>query len=306
MRRPGIIAAIAILIVLTQVTVCFASALTVVKSVPEDGATGRYPTNFAVKVYFNKDIINPAFKEANDSRFALWDEDGTRLPINVVYVPKEEGLALVIVEGTLQVDTEYTLFVSGGFVAADGSMLEQSKFITFRTRNPANDMTVSMVMMGIMFVCIIIASTIQARRKAKREAQMGRKDQKVNPYKVSKETGKSVKDIVAKTEKEKRKKAEEEAKLKERRKKAEEEWRDDDDDDDYDDYDDDDYEEYETYRVKGPRPISAGGSTYKTGRKAKAAEKARKAAAAKAAAEAAARAAGTTRPKNQKGKKKKK
>ena len=105
-------------------------------------------------------------------------------------------------------------------------------------------------------------------RGAKKEAekqQAARKEEKVNPYKEAKRTGKSVEEIVEQDQKNKAKQAEKAA-----RKAARE----------AEDYDD--YPEEGVYRVKGPRPIASAGGRYITGRKAlaeakKAEEEARKA-----------------------------
>jgi len=111
------------------------------------------------------------------------------------------------------------------------------------------------------------------------------KEQKVNPYKVSKETGKSVQEVVEKDLKEKEKKARKENKKqgqetqsagKTGKPEAEQ-------------------KKINHYKVSAPKPISLAGSTYKTGRKAEAEKKAE-----------AAKKAGTTRPKNQSGKAKNK
>ena len=83
------------------------------------------------------------------------------------------------------------------------------------------------------------------------------KEEPFNPYKEAKKTGKSVAEVIAAHEKEMAKKAAKDAKKAARHQEE----------------DDDEYEEIEdngNYKVKGPRPISASGSTYITGRKAEA------------------------------------
>ena len=101
--------------------------------------------------------------------------------------------------------------------------------------------------------------------EAKKQAEaMREKESKVNPYKEAKKTGKSVEAIVEQDQKDKAKAAAKAAKK--AAKEAEEEYN--------FDFDDFDFEEEGVYKVKAPRPIAAGGSTYITGRKAEAEKRA--------------------------------
>ncbi|MDR2132818.1 MAG: hypothetical protein LBP30_05665, partial [Clostridiales Family XIII bacterium] len=203
--------------------------------------------------------------------------------ILVIAEPEDEKLGL----GS---DREYRFEISPELQAADGSMLETQKVITFRTRNTSMDMTVNMVLMGVMFVCMLVFSTLAMRRQMKKSSASDEK-QKVNPYKVAKETGKSVTEIVAKEEQKRRRAAKKirtgassadkgGADAEAETEKAPE------------------ADERRVKRVKAPRPIAAAGSSYKTGRKAAAEKKARE--------EAARRAKGTTRPKARPARSKKK
>jgi hypothetical protein len=146
-------------------------------------------------------------------------------------------------------------------------------------------------MMGVMMVGMIVFTSLSAKRQLKKqeEEEKTKPDAKVNPYKEAKKTGKSVEDVVAKTEKEKEKaraKAEKNSGGGRQQAGANASSASDDD------------LPKDTKRVTGPKPISAAGSTYVTGRKAKV-EKEREKAAAKTA-------SGTTRPKNATGKDKNK
>ena len=281
MRRLLIACAACALMFMFETAACFALALEIEKSYPQDGKTGLSPINCAVKVYFNQDISDEANIEANSACFILTGPDGEQKDIRVINDTKSKNMILVTSLNDLDQDTEYKLTISGDFMATSGEILETERAITFRTRTTANDTKVSMVMMVVMLVAVIFFSSKFMKKQAQKEADEKEKASKVNPYKVSKKTGKSVEEIVAKTEKQKRKKEAEEAKLKR--------------DGESKVYDDDEIEEIlelnDNYRVAGPRPISAAGSTYRSGKKAKA-----EAAAAKKAAE---KAAGTTRPKKQ-------
>jgi hypothetical protein len=137
---------------------------------------------------------------------------------------------------------------------------------------------------------MLVFSTLSMRRQMKKNAASEGKDQKVNPYRVAKETGKSVSEVIAQEEKKKKKDA---------KKNASGTGKDAKDTADRPDEAPADADGRRVKRVKGPRPIAAAGSSYRTGRKAAAEENARR--------EAARLAKGTTKPKNKstKGKKKK-
>ena len=282
MKRLGAIISLSLLIVLMAVSTCFAGTFTLEDSYPRDGDTNKAIDNFGVKLYFNEDVLSKENEAANKKCFVIKDAEGNKVPTLVVYSPKEEGLVMVLADYNnkdfvIQQDTEYTLSISEDFVAANGDVLGESTKITFKTLNQSRAMTVNMVLMGVMFAGMFFFSS----KSMKKEQEKRQQEEKVNPYKVAKETGKSVEEIVAKDQKAKEKKRKAEARKAAR--DAGTEIAEEDIDPD-------------NYRVKGPRPISEGNSTYKTGRKALAEEKKRK--------EAAAKAKGTTKPKNQSGKSK--
>ena len=288
MRRLGIVAATFLLAMLLETAMCFAGTLHIVKSYPHDGGTGLQPVNCAVKLYFDQDVSSKRHIEDNNACFTIIGPDKTALPITVLYDSKDTSMVLVVLKGTLESDSEYKLKISGDFMATSGDTLVDDRTITFKTRNLKTDSSISMGMMVVMFGGILVFSSRQMKRQTQKEEKEKGKDERVNPYKVAKKTGKSVSVIVEKTEKEKRKKAAAEAK-----RRSASAGKPQPEEDEIDNG---------NKRVKGPRPISAGGSKYKSGKKAKA----RAAAAKKAAELAAARAAGTTKPKNQSAKSKKK
>jgi hypothetical protein len=286
MRRLGVACITLVLTLLLQTAACFATTLEITSTYPKDGATGVYPLNFAVKVYFDQDVSSEENKDINNISFLIKDPAGKRLSARVFYDSKNKDMVLVAMNETLEASTEYTFTVLREFTAASGETLEDDYTIRFTTRDMQKDINTSMMLMVVMFIGIMFFSMKQMKRQAQKEAEAKDKKSKVNPYKVSKETGKSVAEIVEKTEKEKKKKAAAEAKKKGQPVE-----------DDEDDYEDEDEweEENDNKRVTGPRPISAAGSTYKSGKKAKAEAAAKKKAA-----------AGTTKPKNQSGKAKNK
>jgi hypothetical protein len=265
---------------------CFAAGLRLVSNYPEEGSRSSPPINLGIKLFFDRDVIAKEYREQNDSCFKLLNEEGRSVPLKVLYTDSDPNYILVIAEPEddregLGSDREYRFEISPELQATDGSTLETPEVITFRTRNTSMDMTVNMVLMGVMFVCMLVFSAIAMRRQAKKAAA-ATDNQKVNPYKVAKETGKSVTEIVAKEEKRKRQDAKRKARAgapaaskAATAKEAEIEVAD----------------GRRVKHVKGPRPIAAAGSGYKTGRKAAAEKRARE--------EAARRAKGTTKPKGQ-------
>lgn len=65
-------------------------------------------------------------------------------------------------------------------------------------------MTVNMVLMGVMMAAVVVLST-RTMKKSKdndgKDSKDKRDEKKVNPYKVAKEKGKSVEEVVAKDQK---------------------------------------------------------------------------------------------------------
>jgi len=283
MKRLGSILSLSVLIILLTTSFCFASGLKLVDSYPEDGSTGYQPINLAVKLFFNEDVSAKAVQEANKDAFVVIDSKGNEIPVKILYSSKNLKQIWVMINETLKQNSEYQLKISGDLQIPNGDTLGSDKVIKFKTRNTQMDSTINMAMMGVMMVGMILFSTLSTKRNVKKQEEEKGEVEKVNPYKVAKETGKSVEDIVAKTEKEKQKAKAHAAKRANKNngtnKKGEIEE-----------------EETDTKRVQGPKPISAAGSTFITGRKA-AAEKAAAIAASKAA-------ASTTRPKNATGKSK--
>lgn len=297
MKRIGAIFSICLLVIMMSVVPCFAGNLEIELSNPKDGDTGMAKENLGVKLYFNEDMYSKKYNEANEKCFTITDENGKEVPIIVVFNSKKDcrNQVLVLEDTTsdyeVEQEMEYTLHIDENLVSADGDTLSDKALaesdISFTTVNQSKTNMINMVMMMLMMVVMVFF----AIRGTKKEAEKShKKEEKVNPYKEAKRTGKSVEEIVAKDEKAKAKKAAKEAKVaeeeaKEREKEAariaEEEAR---------------IAAAGRKRVSRPRPVSEAGSTYVTGRKALSEKK--------AAEEAARRAAGTTNPKHKNKKKK--
>lgn len=275
MKRTGRILSLVMILVIMATAVCFAGTeggLKLTGTYPEDGYKGAATENMGVKLYFDGQLTEEVLGEKNANAIKIIGPDGKALPTRVLYAPKEEGVVLVIVDTDEEGKTikgksnaEYTVKISGSMVDNDGNTLGQDTSFTYKTLNEGTNNTVSMLMMFVMMGGMMVMTTKAATTEAKKQAEaMREKESKVNPYKEAKKTGKSVEAIVEQDQKDKAKAAAKAAKK--AAKEAEEEYN--------FDFDDFDFEEEGVYKVKAPRPIAAGGSTYITGRKAEAEKRA--------------------------------
>ena len=244
--------------------------LTLNDSYPEDGSTGASIENLGVKLYFDGDMSEEKAGKANGADiFQLYDSEGKALPTRVLYNSNEQGVVLVLLDTnaedtpTVASNSEYTLKISGELVDDNGNQLGQDQEITFRTLNQTTNTIISVVMMVGMFAIMMIATSRAAKKRVEEEKK---KQDKVNPYKEAKKTGKSVEEIVEKDQKKTAREAEKAA-----RKAAEEE------------------EDSENFRVKRRHSASEAGSKYVAERRAAAEEARAKAEALEAKRKAAAR-----------------
>ena len=278
MKRVGKILSLVMLMVVLSTSLGFAGTLNLMETYPADGATGTAIENVSVKLYFDTDFTEEKVGKENADAFKLFGPDGTKLPIRVLYPPKEDGVVLVLLDTTYDGDgdgkadymnavqnSEYKLVVSANLMDDEGNRLGQDKAVRFTTINQSLSMGVNMAMMTVMMVGMVVVSSKQTKKQVE-EMKKQAAEEAFNPYKEAKRTGKSVQEVIALHEKEVAKKE-----AKEARKAAKDE--------------DDEYEwiDINTYRVGKPRTVREGGSSYITGRKAiaeakKAEEAARKAA----------------------------
>ncbi len=265
MKRIGSILCLAALIVTMTASVCFGAQSLKVESYPENGQKNTSIENMGVKLTFNSEVGDKKSMKKNADCFSITDDKGKKIPIRVFYDPKDSTKMMVLADAVaiandkdlrIKDNTEYTLHISGDFVDNEGNELGKDTDITFRTLNQSQNTKVYMVMMVIMMGGMFFFTSRQAKKQMeKQQEESGVKEEPFNPYKEAKRTGKSLEEVIAAHEKEVAKR-EAKAARKAKRNAAS-------DDDDYE------YEEDNgNYKVKGPRPISAGGSSYITGRKA--------------------------------------
>ncbi|MGN1334509.1 MAG: Ig-like domain-containing protein [Anaerovoracaceae bacterium] len=272
MKRAGHILSLVIIFVMMTTAFCLAATaadeqqtgseggLILEDTYPKDGSKGASIENMSVKLYFSSEFTEKVLKKSNDGAIQLIGPEGEELPTRVLYSTKEKGVVLVIVDNdkegkiiTGEGNSEYTLKVSGSFKDDKGNTLGQDKTIKFTTLNQKVNTMVNMLLMFVMFGGIMVISMRGAKKEAERQ-QNAAKNEKVNPYKEAKRTGKSVEEIVERDQRNKAKQAEKAAKKAAREAEEAEDY--------------DDYIEEGVYRVKSPRPIAAAGGKYITGRKA--------------------------------------
>ncbi|MDR0852562.1 MAG: hypothetical protein LBN36_08705 [Clostridiales Family XIII bacterium] len=259
------------------------------------GDTHLQVQNVGFKLEFDGNVTAESVQGINAGAFiftalAVADEEtevvgNIEIPVQVNFSPSDENYILVTVHpesGMLQPASDFELKIKGNLSAADGRTLGEDLVISVKTVDTSANTKIYMLLMVLMVGGMIAMTFISNKRKAKNAAESGQKEKVVNPYKLAKEKGISVQEALVIIEKDRQKREKRLAEAAAAKKKEELIA----------------IEKSTHYRVKGARPASAGGSTYKTGRKALAEKKAKE--------EAARRAKGTTNPKGKnKGKSKK-
>lgn len=234
------------------------------ESYPRDGQKNAAIENLGVKLTFSAPVNAEANQKANTACFSLTGPDGD-LPIKVYYNPKIPEQVLVLHDNTERVVTvqgsqEFTVKISGNLVDNEGNTLGDSHTITFQTTNMRRNNLIYFVIMAVMMVGMVFFSSRQARAQAAADDSGEGQVEAFNPYKEAKRTGKPLSQVIAEHDKEVARQQAKEAK-RIARAEAEDEY-------------EEEVVESGNYKVKGPRPISAGGSSYITGRKAEAEAKA--------------------------------
>lgn len=274
MKRKGILLSLIMILVIMGTSVAFAAgSLTLEKSYPKDGGKNAAIENFGVKLYFNGEFTEKALKGMNNDAIKLYGPKNEALPVRVLYPQKEKGVVLALLDTSKKGDngsavralgnSDYKIVISPDFVDNKGRTMGKETTIAFSTLNQTANTMIYMGMTLLMFIGIGVV-TMRGNKKAAEEDSESKKDDRVNPYKEAKKTGKSVEEVLEKERREKEKRAAKEAK-----KAAKEEEL---------------LEEYAEllkeelpinhYKVKGIRTIASAGSKYITGRKALAEEKA--------------------------------
>lgn len=249
-------------------------------SSPENNNTRLQMDNSGIKLFFDGNVIDESVWKNNKTKFTLATKKGNKVVKTQAYASRKSGtdyILVVVQAGTsLKSKTDYVFTIKEGVQSKEGQVLSEDITLNFRTIDMEGNTRVNMGLMAVMVVGMIVMTVVSTKRQEHKKTE--EKPESFNPYKVAKETGKSVEEVMAKHEKDMARKAK-------KAKKKEDNLIDFSPDDDAD-----------TYRVKRARTIAEAGSTYKTGRKAEAEKKAKQ--------EAERKAKGTTNPKKKGGKKK--
>jgi len=287
-RVLGVALALAAMLALALAAPAFAAggSLNLIKSTPESGSANVPIDNVGVKLFFDGNVTDQSVWDFNSKCFTLSDSEGKKIDYLAYPGHKagEEGYILVVahppsqkegIPGSLEQKSEYSLTISGDLMSADGAKLGDEIRISFTTMDLAANSKLSMMIMVLMMVAVIVLMFVTNWRKMKAEAEAAALA-KANPYRIAKDksiTLDEAKALIEKAKEKNRKQLEKTGgkapepepkkssvpRLDTKKKKG------------------------NVHKVKGPRPISEGGSTYKTGRKAEAERKAKAAAAKKSA-----------------------
>ena len=221
MKKVSLIAILASIMIMAASVFSFADGgFKLVSSYPEDGQTNTSMENLGVKLTFSNAMNSKEAQTANADKFAIYDEDGEAVPVQVLFSDTDKGLVLVLADidkgFTAKNNSEYRLMISGDLVDNDGNTLGADQTVTFKTYNQRVNNIVNMVMMFVMFGGIMVLSLRQNNKEQENEEPKDApKEAAFNPYREAKKTGKSLEEVKA----EQAKKEAKEAKKKARKKK---------------------------------------------------------------------------------------
>jgi hypothetical protein len=282
MKRIGIknikriltVAALGVVLFAAAAPAVFASgsSLTLTDSSPKAGATDLQAQNVGIKLYFDGAVSDPSVQSANAGCFKFTYKSGGKtkeLPVRAIFDTRgDKGHILAIIEtadlknNTLANNKKYTLTISGDLTAPGGKTLGDDLTLDFKTTDQSSSTKIYMLLMLGMVGAMIAMTVFQNKRKEQAAAEVAAKAGRVNPYKLAKEKKITVKEAMELIERDRQRRLKRlgvaEGKSETAAAAAAERRPD-------------------TKKVKAARPISAAGSTYKTGRSALVEKRAREA-----------------------------
>lgn len=274
MKRIGAILCM-IIIMFMMAPSASAAGFDISKTSPKEGANDVPLENMGVKVIFNQEVYNKDNEDVNKQACKLVDNKGNEVDSVVIFNKEAKDVVLVLAKMEdskgksikIKPTTNYKLVIDGNFKAANGETLGETKEVKFRTLNPSTSMKISMGMMFVMIIGMIFASS-KAMKKQEENTNQHKKEEKFNPYKVAKETGRSVEQVLAEEKKRREKEAAKEAAKEARKAKHHHE-------EEYDE--EEEVEEYMApghFKVKNVRSVHRDGVVYISKKKAAALKKA--------------------------------
>ena len=216
MKKISLIAILTSIMIMAASVFCFAEGgFELLASYPEDGQSNTSMENLGVKLTFSNEMGSAEATAANADKFAIYDEDGKTIPIQVLFSDKEKGLVLVLADTdkgfVAKNNSEYKLVISGDLIDNEGNTLGADKTVTFKTYNQRVNNMVNMAMMFVMFGGIMVLSLRQNDEKKDEEPKEETKEQAFNPYREAKRTGKSIEEVKAEQAKKEAKEAKKKA-----------------------------------------------------------------------------------------------
>ena len=206
MKRKFAIAALVLTLVMLFAQVAYADSLSIVKTVPDDGETGKQPANLAVKIVFSEDMSEPANDKLNASCVSIKDADGKSQELELDHHEKYPNELWFILKSDLVTNTEYKVTVNSGIKSTAGNTLASASSFTFKTRNTKTDNSISIGLSLGMMAIMLFATTKSVKKAAEQQAGTKKsagteKLEQTNPYRLAKEQGISIdeaKAIIAK------------------------------------------------------------------------------------------------------------
>ena len=208
MKRLTAILAAAVLIIAMSVMSVSAAGLEITKVTPKDGTTGRQPANMAIKVGFSEDMTgNESLDAANKSKITISDPEGKTFDFTIAHSAKYPNELWLVVNDTLDQNTEYTVKISAGITSTSGNQTSEALTTTFKTRNVSTDSTISMVMMVVMIGLMMFMSQKEMKKTmTETDANYAlAQAKKLNPYKIAKQKNISLEEAQAYCDKERAK-----------------------------------------------------------------------------------------------------
>ncbi|HHX13359.1 MAG TPA: Ig-like domain-containing protein [Clostridiales bacterium] len=205
MKRTSLLVSLCLIIgLLLSTGASFAEDLKLVDIYPKDKYHGLMPNNIAIKMRFSENMTSTEAIAANEKAFEITGKDGKKIPYTTLQNPKRYPNDIWLqINKNLKPEEVYHLTISSDLVSSAGNKLNQEIVSEFGVRNTSADTTGYGVLMVLMVVGMVGYTIWDTRRKAKKEAasKIGSGEEKVNPYKEARRTGKSVEKIIAEQEK---------------------------------------------------------------------------------------------------------
>jgi hypothetical protein len=264
MKKLAVIAALAAAFLAMSASAAFAADGSLsLTSDPKDGAKNLQPQNVGIKLYFNGDVTDPSVSKANEGCFKFTYKSGGKekeLPVRAYSDSTvDKGYILAIVDTNklkgkmLTSNKAYKLTVSGDLRSADGKTLGNDVTLGFKTVDQSASTQIYMLLMVGMVAAMIGMTVFQNKRKQKAAAEVAARGGKVNPYKLAKDKKITVKEAMELIERDRQRRLKRLGIADGKDEKAAEAEA---------------AQSRDTKKVKAPRPISAAGSSYRTGRSA--------------------------------------